>query len=465
MCIRDRYMGYVAQDSRAQNYAPPPPSPGYGQGPLDQQKGTEVPGSKPSGYSDPFGPPRHQVSAPGPGLNYPGQLNPTSLQQTQPAPPPPVQPSANPPMSGQSTSNAGFMIRKIIHADGREEVEVNEQWLAQFNGNIPPAILEHLKAQGVKLPASRQPVEKPQVQAPAPTMTAFGQPGGWRQAEHDNADAESLRQQERFRLEMEAKAKAALQNPAPLYSQPQTQPIRQTAPNPAPAPAPTNLPGETTLADILNKYGGVTSVNFRDPNLPIQPNQVSLAQSRPTLTPVSQTLPTQSAPPYSEALASGVVTERYEDGSWYEGEKHGNMRHGRGKYFYGDGGFYDGQWDNDQMNGFGKLYYQTGRLAYEGQWRDNQFNGRGKMYNEIAQPVTGPLDYRNFDLLQEAWTTYEGDFLNDSKHGQGVWIFANGERFVGPFQDDCVQGQGIFYTINGQTIRGEWRQNKLTAMI
>lgn len=65
------------------------------------------------------------------------------------------------------------------------------------------------------------------------------------------------------------------------------------------------------------------------------------------------------------------MTEKFEQGSLYEGQKLGNMRHGKGKFYYQDGGYYDGSWVQNKMNGYGKLYYQSGNIAYEGYWVDD----------------------------------------------------------------------------------------------
>ena len=41
---------------------------------------------------------------------------------------------------------------------------------------------------------------------------------------------------------------------------------------------------------------------------------------------------------------------------YYEGEFHGNQRHGEGSYYFNTGDFYQGEWVNSQKNGFGKMY-------------------------------------------------------------------------------------------------------------
>ncbi len=72
------------------------------------------------------------------------------------------------------------------------------------------------------------------------------------------------------------------------------------------------------------------------------------------------------------------------------------------------------------MDGYGKLYYPNAKLAYEGEWKNNAFNGKGKVYNEEPMAFADSFDFRNFDHLQDFWTLYDGDFVNDFKEGSGT---------------------------------------------
>jgi hypothetical protein len=104
------------------------------------------------------------------------------------------------------------------------------------------------------------------------------------------------------------------------------------------------------------------------------------------------------------------VKETFKQGSYYEGEKVNGMRCGRGKFYYQDGGLYDGEWEANKMSGQGKLFYQSGKIAYDGAWSDDQFTGYGVLYNETPLPIDKGLDYTNFELADEYWTRFEGNF-------------------------------------------------------
>lgn len=155
------------------------------------------------------------------------------------------------------------------------------------------------------------------------------------------------------------------------------------------------------------------------------------------------------------------VKEQYSDGSAYEGEKLGGIRHGKGKFLYGDGGLYEGEWKAGSMDGFGTLYYPDGKIAYSGGWKQDKFHGKGTIYNENPVPLQGAFDYVNFDNLGDYWIKYEGDFVDDNKDGFGVLYLSNGDRFEGHFKEDTVHGSGRYICVNNETLFGEWWQNRL----
>eukprot|EP01017_Pseudomicrothorax_dubius_P040946 TRINITY_DN649_c0_g2_i1.p1 TRINITY_DN649_c0_g2~~TRINITY_DN649_c0_g2_i1.p1 ORF type:complete len:1064 (+),score=305.53 TRINITY_DN649_c0_g2_i1:140-3331(+) len=172
--------------------------------------------------------------------------------------------------------------------------------------------------------------------------------------------------------------------------------------------------------------------------------------------------PEQEAANYDQyGEEEGVVTENYNDGSVYIGEKSSGYRHGKGKFYYADGGMYDGDWKYGSMDGFGRLYYVSGKLAYEGEWREDKFCGKGIVFNELPVALNGPFRYENFDLLGDFWYKYEGEFVEDNKEGQGTLFLTNNEIFSGEFRNDAADGCGAFQRMDGTVVNGEWRSNKL----
>lgn len=50
--------------------------------------------------------------------------------------------------------------------------------------------------------------------------------------------------------------------------------------------------------------------------------------------------------------------------------------------------------------------------------------------------------------------------MHDMKHGKGILLLENGEKYVGGFVNDLVHGKGTFYG-NNSKIEGVWEENML----
>ena len=50
------------------------------------------------------------------------------------------------------------------------------------------------------------------------------------------------------------------------------------------------------------------------------------------------------------------------------------------------------------------------------------------------------FSYKNFDLIENSWTKYEGAFENNKRNGIGNLYIANGDKFFGCFKNDKLNG-------------------------
>ena len=112
-----------------------------------------------------------------------------------------------------------------------------------------------------------------------------------------------------------------------------------------------------------------------------------------------------------------IVVERYEDNSFYEGEKIDDEKMGKGRFTYSDGSFYDGDWSHNKKNGVGAFIYKNKSPIYIGSWKLDRFNGKGVLFN-IYMRDEGVVD----------WVKFEGDFEEGRKKGKGILFLNNGEK-------------------------------------
>ncbi|CAD8162452.1 unnamed protein product [Paramecium pentaurelia] len=149
-------------------------------------------------------------------------------------------------------------------------------------------------------------------------------------------------------------------------------------------------------------------------------------------------------------------TEQYQDGSSYVGETYNQLKDGFGRYQFAEGGYYEGQWKQNKMHGYGTLFYGVNQKAFEGQFENDKFSGFGTLYNKDPTKLNATFDCSNFDLIENYWVKYVGNFKNDLKDGQGALYLSNDECYKGEFYQDYVDGNGTF-----GSIFGVWRKNKL----
>ena len=92
-------------------------------------------------------------------------------------------------------------------------------------------------------------------------------------------------------------------------------------------------------------------------------------------------------------------------------------------------------------NGFGKWVY-TDKTTYEGDWVQTKKQGQGT--------ETWPNGY-----------VYKGEFQNSEWSGKGTLIFPDSSTYEGDWVNGFMNGKGIFTWSNGKQISGIWKNGKL----
>ena len=58
-------------------------------------------------------------------------------------------------------------------------------------------------------------------------------------------------------------------------------------------------------------------------------------------------------------------------------------------------------------------------------------------------------------------TKYEGAWLRNKKHGQGLAVFTDGSQYSGKFCRDVIDGQGTYSWTQGHEYKGAFRDGQM----
>jgi len=186
---------------------------------------------------------------------------------------------------------------------------------------------------------------------------------------------------------------------------------------------------------------------------------------------------------------SGYGKLVYKNGNIYEGQFKNNNRHGKGKYIYSSelyGDVYSGEWAEDNQNGKG-IFIKFNDYVYEGNFVNNFYTGKGiKKYKdgriyegEFKDNIyvgIGKLIYPHGDIYQgefaknveqgkgvmiyskdEDWKRYEGEWVDGLESGFGKLELKNGDVYIGEFKTTNFHGQGKYIWKDGEIYDGKWR--------
>ena len=203
----------------------------------------------------------------------------------------------------------------------------------------------------------------------------------------------------------------------------------------------------------------------------------------------------------------GMGKLTYHNGSVYEGKFKEDKPQGMGKIIYLNGIIYEGEFKDGKKHGMGKIIYPNGKI-YEGKFKDGKSHGKGKLtfpngiifegrhtlsksnntrklfgvgkitypngsvyqgevviYPQFYKQGRGKLTYPPIRIFVDwvndaavyknvAEKVYEGEFLNDKRHGRGKVTYHDGDTYEGEFKDDKLHGK-VEVRYNRLNIDGE----------
>lgn len=167
---------------------------------------------------------------------------------------------------------------------------------------------------------------------------------------------------------------------------------------------------------------------------------------------------------YEYGKLNGHVYCIYTDTAIYSGDYLNNKKEGYGDFFFNNGESYQGSWKNDMFDGLGLYIFNNGD-SYIGEWKNGVQNGSGTIQTELYD-FTGDIEsgiisgYGEIEYNKEG-DTYKGYFEQNSKSGQGTYIYSNGNKYKGEFKNDLFNGIGIFTYVDGSQYQGEFYNGKM----
>lgn len=176
---------------------------------------------------------------------------------------------------------------------------------------------------------------------------------------------------------------------------------------------------------------------------------------------------------WRDDVQNGAGTMLYPSGAKYAGGWKDGKRHAKGDMTFANGDVYKGNWAENSPNGQGQFIGVTG-VQYAGGWKDGKFHGKGHLTLPAGKTysgewVSGKRDgigvykqYLKHDpsfMIEE----YQGQYLNDQKHGLGTLTNADGV-FEGDFVNDKREGTGTMRYADGSVYSGQWKKGVREGM-
>ncbi|CAD6231118.1 unnamed protein product [Miscanthus lutarioriparius] len=159
----------------------------------------------------------------------------------------------------------------------------------------------------------------------------------------------------------------------------------------------------------------------------------------------------------AEVLGESTQAEQLlPSGDFYQGDLHGDLQHGVGKFLWTDGSMYEGAWRRGHASAAAS---SPGPLApHEGNFAGGYMHGQVTYIGEFGDTLAGlwtnnlrhgrgTQAYANGDVYDGDWChdhEYIGPWRSGDMHGCGTVIWVDGDRYDDTWEDTKPKGQGTF---------------------
>merc|ERR1712008_536697 len=137
-------------------------------------------------------------------------------------------------------------------------------------------------------------------------------------------------------------------------------------------------------------------------------------------------------------------------GPWRNDEPHGS----HGFTSLPCGTFYHGEFMNGREHGEGRLT-MSDRSTYVGQFENGLRAGRGKAVYRSPDFYPGASVHIEVPL-----SSYEGEFMKDCFHGQGIFRWPDGRNYEGQWAMNVMHGHGRFTFADARKYEGQYKHGE-----
>lgn len=130
--------------------------------------------------------------------------------------------------------------------------------------------------------------------------------------------------------------------------------------------------------------------------------------------------------------------------------------------FFPNGTYYKGSLLDTYREGRGTMYYLNGR--YEGEWLNDLRHGFGQTFigEELLYKGEWQEDHMWGEGIlygRENRIQYTGEFASSLFHGKGTYELLDGSKYTGDWKKGVRSGTGTFYETDGAEYSGEWQND------
>jgi hypothetical protein len=123
---------------------------------------------------------------------------------------------------------------------------------------------------------------------------------------------------------------------------------------------------------------------------------------------------------------------------------------------------YEGSYRGTMKHGFGKLRMQGS--TYEGEFRDDFKAGNGVLTWDDGRQYRGQFENGVFHgqavMTWPDGRRYRGQYADDRKHGEGTFAWSDGRRYQGQWVVGKRHGIGVYTNAKGMTRIGTWQLDR-----